>query len=172
MRGINKTPLETRSQILSMLFSEERACGTSRALADVSINTVSKLLVDGRKVCAVFHDGGRSMGTWSAGRFAWAGWHGVCAIRPQMRGVRPASRAEQGRRRPGRPSARADNLACQRGLPCPWPLDRLSGYGGRYTLRAQSALQKRTGGLPYGTGTAPGFAEEHTGRTIALPGVP
>ena len=45
MRGMNKLPLETRVQILTMLV-EGRPCVRSPACAGVSINTVTKLLVD------------------------------------------------------------------------------------------------------------------------------
>src|ERR1700730_2262726 len=55
MRGMNKLPLETRVLILSMLCEGASMRSISR-VADVSINTVSKLLVDAGKACAVFHD--------------------------------------------------------------------------------------------------------------------
>src|SRR5216683_2072240 len=45
MRGMNKLPLQTRVQILSMLCEGSSMRSVSR-VADVSINTVSKLLVD------------------------------------------------------------------------------------------------------------------------------
>ena len=55
MRGMNKLPSAKRVQILTMLCE-----GVSiRAIAgtvDVSINTVSKLLVDTGTACAAFHD--------------------------------------------------------------------------------------------------------------------
>ena len=54
--GMNKLPLETRIQILSMLCEGSSMRSISR-VADVSINTVSKLLVDAGKACAAFHDG-------------------------------------------------------------------------------------------------------------------
>ncbi len=55
MRGMNKLPLETRVQILSMLCEGSSMRSISR-VADVSINTVAKLLVDAGKACAAFHD--------------------------------------------------------------------------------------------------------------------
>src|SRR5664279_4993747 len=54
-RGMNKLPLETRVQILSMLC-EGSSMRSISGVADVSINTVSKLLVDAGKACAAFHD--------------------------------------------------------------------------------------------------------------------
>lgn len=53
--GMNKLPLETRTQILAMLCEGSSMRSISRA-CDVSINTVSKLLVDAGKACAAFHD--------------------------------------------------------------------------------------------------------------------
>jgi IS1 family transposase len=55
MRGMNKLPLEKRVQILSMLVEGSSLRSISR-VCDVSINTVTKLLVDAGTVCAVFHD--------------------------------------------------------------------------------------------------------------------
>ena len=55
MLGMNKLPLEKRVQILSMLCEGSAMRATSR-VADVSINTVSKLLVDAGLACARFHD--------------------------------------------------------------------------------------------------------------------
>src|SRR5580698_1769825 len=52
---MNKLPIETRVQILSMLCEGSSMRSISR-VADVSINTVSKLLVDAGKACAAFHD--------------------------------------------------------------------------------------------------------------------
>src|ERR1039458_4468139 len=52
---MNKLPIKTRSQILSMLCEGSSMRSISR-VADVSINTVSKLLVDAGKACAAFHD--------------------------------------------------------------------------------------------------------------------
>lgn len=54
-RGMNKLPLQTRVQILSMLCEGSSMRSISR-LCDVSINTVSKLLVDAGKFCAELHD--------------------------------------------------------------------------------------------------------------------
>lgn len=52
---MNKLPLVKRVQILSMLCEGSSMRSIAR-VADVSINTVSKLLVDGGKACAAFHD--------------------------------------------------------------------------------------------------------------------
>lgn len=52
---MNKLPLETRVQILAMLCEGSSMRSISR-VCDVSINTVSKLLVDAGKACAAFHD--------------------------------------------------------------------------------------------------------------------
>ena len=52
---MNRLPLEKRVQILSMLCEGSSMRATSR-LADVSINTVTKLLVDAGLACARFHD--------------------------------------------------------------------------------------------------------------------
>jgi IS1 family transposase len=52
---MNKLPLKTRVQILSMLCEGSSMRSISR-VADVSINTVSKLLVDAGKFCADLHD--------------------------------------------------------------------------------------------------------------------
>lgn len=52
---MNKLPLAKRVQIISMLCEGSSMRSISR-VADVSINTVSKLLVDAGKACAVFHD--------------------------------------------------------------------------------------------------------------------
>ncbi len=53
--AMNKLPLAKRAQILAMLCEGASMRSVSR-LADVSINTVSKLLVDAGKACAAFHD--------------------------------------------------------------------------------------------------------------------
>ena len=53
--GMNKLPLKTRSLILNMLCEGQSMRATAR-LADVSFNTVSKLLIDAGKVCADLHD--------------------------------------------------------------------------------------------------------------------
>lgn len=52
---MNKLPLQKRAQILSMLCEGSSMRSISR-VCDVSINTVSKLLVDAGKACAAFHD--------------------------------------------------------------------------------------------------------------------
>jgi IS1 family transposase len=52
---MNKLPLETRVQILSMLCEGSSMRSVSR-ITGVSINTVSKLLVDAGNACAAFHD--------------------------------------------------------------------------------------------------------------------
>jgi len=52
---MNKLPLKTRIQILSMLCEGSSMRSISR-IADVSINTVSKLLEDAGEFCAAFHD--------------------------------------------------------------------------------------------------------------------
>jgi hypothetical protein len=53
--SMNKLPAATRTQILSMLCEGSSMRSTSR-VCDVSINTVSKLLIDAGKACATFHD--------------------------------------------------------------------------------------------------------------------
>jgi IS1 family transposase len=52
---MNKLPPKARAQILSTLCEGASMRSASR-LADVSINTVSKLLEDAGKFCAAFHD--------------------------------------------------------------------------------------------------------------------
>ncbi len=52
---MNKLPVATRVQILSMLVEGSSLRSISR-ITGVSINTVSKLLVDAGKVCSDFHD--------------------------------------------------------------------------------------------------------------------
>ena len=52
---MNKAPLKTRVQILQMLCEGSSMRSIAR-VADVSINTVSKLLIDAGKACAAFHD--------------------------------------------------------------------------------------------------------------------
>src|SRR5437588_2838218 len=54
MRGMNKLPLETRVRILNLLVEGSSMRSISR-VCDVSINTVTKLLVDAGQVCAAFH---------------------------------------------------------------------------------------------------------------------
>jgi IS1 family transposase len=51
---MNKLPLEKRVQILSMLCEGSSMRAISR-ICDVSINTVTKLLVDAGNACAAFH---------------------------------------------------------------------------------------------------------------------
>src|SRR5947209_19825154 len=55
MRGMNRLPLETRVQILSLLVEGSSLRSISR-VAGVSINTVTKLLVDAGTACILFHD--------------------------------------------------------------------------------------------------------------------
>ena len=55
MRSMNKLPMATRVQILSMLVEGSSLRSISR-ITGTSINTVSKLLVDAGMVCAGFHD--------------------------------------------------------------------------------------------------------------------
>ena len=52
---MNKLPIKTRSLILNMLCEGQSMRATAR-LADVSFNTVAKLLIDAGKVCADLHD--------------------------------------------------------------------------------------------------------------------
>ncbi|MGH6715331.1 MAG: IS1 family transposase [Bradyrhizobium sp.] len=52
---MNKLPLQTRVQILSTLCEGSSMRSVSR-LCDVSINTVTKLLIEAGKFCAGFHD--------------------------------------------------------------------------------------------------------------------
>ena len=53
--GMNKLPLKSRSLILNMLCEGQSMRATAR-LADVSFNTVAKLLIDAGRVCADLHD--------------------------------------------------------------------------------------------------------------------
>jgi IS1 family transposase len=55
MSGMNKLDIAKRAQILAMLCEGASMRSVSR-LADVSINTVSKLLEDAGRFCAGFHD--------------------------------------------------------------------------------------------------------------------
>lgn len=55
IRGMNKMPTKTRAQILHMLCEGSSMRSISR-MTGVSINTVSKLLIDAGKACAAFHD--------------------------------------------------------------------------------------------------------------------
>jgi IS1 family transposase len=52
---MNKLPLQKRVQILSMLCEGSSMRSISR-VCDVSINTVTKLLIDAGKACSAFHD--------------------------------------------------------------------------------------------------------------------
>jgi len=52
---MNKLPLAKRAQILGLLVEGTRLRATSR-LADCSINTVTKLLIDAGKACATYQD--------------------------------------------------------------------------------------------------------------------
>jgi IS1 family transposase/lambda repressor-like predicted transcriptional regulator len=53
--GMNKLPIEKRRQILAMLCEGSSMRSISR-IADVSINTVSKLLVEAGEACLTIHD--------------------------------------------------------------------------------------------------------------------
>src|SRR3990167_9012587 len=52
---MNKLPLAKRVQVLSMLVEGSSMRSVSRVVG-VSINTVTKLLVDAGTACAAFHD--------------------------------------------------------------------------------------------------------------------
>lgn len=52
---MNVLPIEKRAQILHLPAEDNSTHATSR-LADVSINTVTKLLVDARTACIAFQD--------------------------------------------------------------------------------------------------------------------
>ena len=52
---MNKLPLKTRTLILNMLCEGQSMRATAR-LADVSFNTVAKILIDAGKVCADLHE--------------------------------------------------------------------------------------------------------------------
>jgi IS1 family transposase len=52
---MNRLPIEKRSQILHLLVEGSSLRATSR-IADVSINTVYKLLIDAGEACAAYHD--------------------------------------------------------------------------------------------------------------------
>lgn len=54
-KGVNKLPLQTRLQILSLLCEGSSMRSISR-VADVSINTVTKLLEDAGEACLAAHD--------------------------------------------------------------------------------------------------------------------
>ncbi len=53
--NMNKLSVKARAQMLNMLCEGSSMRSVSR-LADVSINTVAKLLIDAGKFCAAFHD--------------------------------------------------------------------------------------------------------------------
>jgi lambda repressor-like predicted transcriptional regulator len=53
--GMNKLPIEKRTQIIQLLVEGCSLRSTSR-IADVSINTVTKLLVDVGTACEEFHN--------------------------------------------------------------------------------------------------------------------
>src|SRR5688572_19259658 len=55
IRGMNKLPLKTRVQILSLLCEGTSMRAVSR-LTGVSINTVTKLLADAGEFCIHYHD--------------------------------------------------------------------------------------------------------------------
>ena len=55
IKGMNKLPLNKRVQILSMLVEGSSMRSISR-VADVSINTVSKLLIEAGEACLAYHD--------------------------------------------------------------------------------------------------------------------
>src|SRR5712664_29953 len=52
---MNRLPVEKRAAILGLLVEGNSLRATSR-MADVSINTVTKLLVDLGTACALYHD--------------------------------------------------------------------------------------------------------------------
>src|SRR5271170_4730034 len=53
--SVNKLSIATRAQILNLLVEGSSLRSISR-VCDVSINTVTKLLVDAGTVCAAYHD--------------------------------------------------------------------------------------------------------------------
>ena len=53
--SMNKLPLAKRVKILNLLVEGSSMRSISR-VCDVSINTVTKLLVDAGTVCAAYHD--------------------------------------------------------------------------------------------------------------------
>ncbi len=55
IRGMNKLPLQTRVQILHMLCEGSSMRAITR-ITGVSINTVTKLLIDAGTACAAYHD--------------------------------------------------------------------------------------------------------------------
>ena len=54
-KGMNKLPTEKRVQILNMLVEGSSMRSISRVVG-VSINTVTKLLIDAGEACAIYHD--------------------------------------------------------------------------------------------------------------------
>ncbi len=56
IRGMNKLPFDKRVQIISMLVEGSSMRSISR-VADVSFNTVVKLLADAGAACTAYHDG-------------------------------------------------------------------------------------------------------------------
>lgn len=55
LSGMNKLPIQKRTQIIQLLVEGTSLRATSR-IADVSINTVTKLLVDVGRACEKFHN--------------------------------------------------------------------------------------------------------------------
>ena len=55
MRGMNKLPSAKRAQVLHLLC-EGSSMNASARIADVSANTVAKLLEEAGKACEAFHD--------------------------------------------------------------------------------------------------------------------
>ena len=55
MSGMNKLDIATRAKIIHMLVEGSSLRSISR-IADVSINTVTKLLIDAGAVAAAYHD--------------------------------------------------------------------------------------------------------------------
>src|ERR1700742_2745567 len=55
LRDMNKLPIAKRIQIINLLVEGSSLRAASR-IADVSINTVTKLLVDVGRICEKFHD--------------------------------------------------------------------------------------------------------------------
>ena len=55
IKGMNKLPTAKRAQILEMLVEGMSMRAASR-IADVSINTVTKLMVEAGEACAAYHD--------------------------------------------------------------------------------------------------------------------
>lgn len=55
VRAMNRLPVAMRVQILTMLVEGSSMRSITR-VCDVSLNTVTKLLIDAGKVCAAFHD--------------------------------------------------------------------------------------------------------------------